>query len=87
MNVQETLVQRQGTHGEFKHNAAASQALKQCVEDHTGVTLTPVHLEALHNICQKIARIISANPNHADSWHDIAGYATLAEWECPNDHS
>ncbi len=84
MNVQETLAQRQVTHGDFKHNAEASQALKRCVEEHTGVALTVVQIEALHNICQKIARIITANPEHADSWHDIAGYATLAERECKN---
>lgn len=84
MDVQETLAQRQGTHGDFKHNAAASRALKACVLDHTGVALTDVQLEALDNICQKMARIISGNPNHADNWHDIAGYAALAERECSN---
>lgn len=84
MDVQETLAQRQNTHGDFKHNAEASQALKACVREHLGVTLTSVQFEALDNICQKIARIITGNPNHADSWHDIAGYATLAERECEN---
>lgn len=87
MDIQETLAQRQETHGDFKHNAAASQALKRCVEEHIGVTMTDVQIEALHNICQKIARIITANPEHADSWHDIAGYATLAERECKNGSS
>jgi len=43
------------------------------------LNLTLVQQEALANICQKIARIITGNPNHADNWHDIAGYATLAE--------
>ena len=84
MDVQETLAQRQSTHGDFKHNAAASRALKACVQEHTGVNLTDVQLEALDNICQKMARIISGNPNHADNWHDIAGYAALAERECSN---
>lgn len=84
MDVQETLAQRHATHGEFKYNAAASQALKRCVEEHTGVAMTDVQIEALHNICQKMARIISGNPNHADNWHDIAGYAALAERECSN---
>ena len=84
MDVQETLAQRQGTHGDFKYNAAASRALKACVQEHTGVNLTDVQLEALDNICQKMARIISGNPNHADNWHDIAGFAALAERECSN---
>ena len=84
MDIQETLAQRQETHGDFKHNAAASQALKRCVEEHIGVTMTDVQIEALHNICQKIARIITANPNHADSWHDIAGYAGLIDKRLTN---
>ncbi len=34
---------------------------------------------ALEMIAHKIARIINGNPSHVDSWHDIAGYATLIE--------
>lgn len=29
----------------------------------------------------KQARILNGDPNYADSWHDIAGYATLVEQE------
>lgn len=87
MDVQGTLEQRQSTHGNFSANAACSQALKACVKEHVGVMLTRVQLEALDNICQKMARIITGNPNHADNWHDIAGYATLAERELLNDNS
>lgn len=79
MNVETTLAERQNTHGDFKHNAEASRALKKCVKEQVSVVLTDVQLEALDNICQKMARIITGNPNHADNWHDIAGYATLAE--------
>jgi hypothetical protein len=28
-------------------------------------------------ICHKIARILNGDPNYADSWVDIAGYAQL----------
>jgi len=28
-------------------------------------------------IFSKIARILNGDPNHLDSWTDIAGYATL----------
>ena len=34
-------------------------------------------IEALDMICHKIARIINGDPNHLDSWQDIAGYARL----------
>ncbi len=33
-------------------------------------------------ICLKISRIVTGDPEHPDNWHDIAGYATLAEREC-----
>lgn len=79
MNVEETLAQRQNTHGDFAVNAEAAQVLKRTVVAYKTQTLSTVQAEALDNICQKIARIITGNPNHADNWHDIAGYATLAE--------
>jgi hypothetical protein len=41
------------------------------------VHLYPDQLQALDMIATKISRIVNGNPNHADSWIDIAGYATL----------
>jgi len=41
------------------------------------VHLYPDQLQALDMIATKISRIVNGNPNHADSWTDIAGYATL----------
>jgi len=34
-------------------------------------------IEALDMIAHKIARILNGDPNYADSWDDIAGYAKL----------
>jgi len=79
MSIDTTLAQRQETHGDFTENAEAAQMLKRTVKTFATQKLSVVQLEALDNICQKIARIITGNPNHSDSWHDIAGYATLAE--------
>jgi len=33
--------------------------------------------EALDMICHKIGRILNGDPDYADNWHDIAGYAQL----------
>lgn len=77
--IDKTLEERQHTHGDFKANAACAQALKRDMVIYGTQQLSNVQLEAAHNICQKLARILTGNPNHADSWHDIAGYATLAE--------
>ena len=83
--IDRTLKERASTHGDFAENAIASQVLKQAVRNVATCALTRVQQEALDNICQKMARILTGNPNHADSWHDIAGYATLAEREVLND--
>ncbi len=33
--------------------------------------------EAMEMICSKIARLACGDPDHIDSWRDVAGYATL----------
>lgn len=84
MDIENTLGERQHTHGNFAENAECSQFLKRAIKSYTTKNLSPVQAEAIDNICQKIARIITGNPNHVDNWHDIAGYATLAERDCGN---
>lgn len=43
--------------------------------------LPPVLAEALHMVCNKLARIACGDPMYEDSWRDIAGYAMLAtQW-------
>jgi hypothetical protein len=39
--------------------------------------LAPDQREALEMIQHKVARILNGDPSYHDSWHDIAGYATL----------
>jgi len=86
-NVTAVLAERSHTHGDFAENAKCSQHLKSVVFEHGNMLLTPVQREALDNICQKMSRIITGNPNHKDSWVDIAGYATLAAREIPDGNS
>jgi hypothetical protein len=40
-------------------------------------TIYAYQAEALDMIFSKIARIVIGDPNHTDSWIDIAGYAKL----------
>lgn len=42
-----------------------------------GKDLADDQYEALDMIAHKIARIINGDPDYADSWDDIAGYAKL----------
>lgn len=80
VSVTDTLVERGKRYGKFKDHAYISQDLKQVVYrslDGNNNYLAPDQKEALEMICHKIARILNGDPNYADSWHDIAGYASL----------
>jgi hypothetical protein len=80
MTINETLTERGKRYGLFIENAELSQDLKGRLEAHPNyLNLAPDQREALTVICQKIARILSGDPNYPDNWHDIAGYATLVE--------
>ena len=63
MQSADTVIRIKG----IMHNAVARNALH----------LYPDQLQALDMIATKISRIVHGNPNHLDSWIDIAGYATL----------
>jgi len=76
--IDSTLKDRGEKYGEFRTHAEITQKLKFVVSNYNG-RLAPMHQEALDMIMHKIARILNGDPNYADSWHDIAGYATLVE--------
>ncbi len=79
-NITETLTERGGRYGPFIGHAEVSQELKQIVGLHLkkrNKVLDDDQQEALDMICHKIARIINGDPDYADSWVDIAGYAKL----------
>lgn len=77
----ETLTERGGRYGKFTGHAEITQKLKNTIADfrfiHKKPPLAPDQQEALDMICHKIGRIINGDPNYADSWIDIAGYAQL----------
>ena len=78
--VDEILVQRGLRYGKFKDRAQLCQELKRVMVRHAqvlGTTFTDSQWEALEMIAHKIARIVNGDPNHVDSWTDIAGYAKL----------
>lgn len=72
--VEDTLNQRQSQYGDFHNVAHTTQYLLQMLSNDK---MSDVQLESLHMICSKLSRIAHGDPNHIDSWHDIAGYATL----------
>jgi len=79
-DINETLQQRGTRYGEFIDNAATAQTMKALLRDRPSwLDLADDQRQALDVICDKISRIMSGDPNYADNWHDIAGYATLVE--------
>ena len=78
--VDATLDTRAQSYGKFKDGAALMQSLKRSMADHAakhGKSFADDQWEALEMIVHKIGRIINGDPDHVDSWMDIAGYATL----------
>lgn len=77
-NINETLQERGKRYGEFDAHAEISQLIKWDMKQTDGwIKLEADQAEALEMIAHKIARILNGDPNYDDSWHDIAGYATL----------
>ena len=80
-DVDATLTERGSRYGKFKDHAEITQKLKNQIADfrfiHKKPPLSPDQQEALEMICHKIGRIVNGDPNYADSWIDIAGYAKL----------
>jgi len=77
-NIKDILDQRKQTHGDFTENAEIHQALLGVLAGgSTWHKCTAVQMTALQVICGKLARIVTGDPTHRDSWDDIAGYAIL----------
>lgn len=94
-SVDETLQECGNRYGDFMSHARITQGLKDVMrgefllmgesEEKRGLRavnwlqLSPDKREALEMVAHKIGRILNGDPEYADSWHDIAGYARLAE--------
>jgi hypothetical protein len=83
--VDETLKERGSRYGKFSGHASVSQGIlyeiKRGFAANTSAAtwdnLQDDQKEALQMIAHKIGRIANGDPNYADSWIDIAGYAKL----------
>lgn len=77
-DIQATLDERGSRYGKFKTHAEIAQMIKSVMfNSRNDLRLEADQREALEMIAHKIARIINGDPNYADSWIDIAGYAKL----------
>lgn len=82
-SVDETLSTRGSRYGEFTDVADVTAKLYGvlCQKMQGRDEFESYHIEAIHMICQKLARAVCGDPMYADNWHDIQGYAKLVEDE------
>lgn len=85
MTVEQTLAERGARYGDFTDHARLCQAIKKTMMSECVAwdLLADVQRQALEVIADKIARILTGDPNYADNWHDIQGYAKLVEDRLP----
>lgn len=82
MSVEQTLAERGQRYGDFADHAAIAQAIQDAIRltrPNGWERLNDMQRQALTVISDKIARVLSGDPNYADNWHDIQGYAKLVE--------
>ena len=78
-NVNATLAERGAIYGSYEERCKHEQRVKAAIASGSQWATMPDDCKcSLEMIATKISRIADGNdPNHFDSWHDIAGYATL----------
>lgn len=76
--IDSILAEREKRYGSFLEHARVTLRIKNVLR--TGLNWTRLEAdqkEALDMIAHKIGRILNGDPDYADSWVDIAGYAKL----------
>lgn len=80
--VNETLKERGAVYGDYKggseFRADVMQLITHRYAEINGKLLDALHMVYIYDIVNKLSRL-AATPDHIDTWHDIAGYATLVE--------
>lgn len=78
MYENETLNEREVTHGDYQHTAKVAEKIKTVIHlnfpDKHGLDMQKHSLDL---IATKMARLLCGDINCLDSWEDIAGYANL----------
>ena len=78
MKIEDTLETRETVYGSFFGVSCIAQDLKAVMRSTDNwAGLSPDQQESLEMIANKVARVLNGDPDFFDSWHDIAGYATL----------
>lgn len=80
--IDKILEERGSRYGRFDNHALVTQRIKAeiisaAARAGTLHRMQPDQRESLEMIAHKIGRIVNGDPDYADSWDDIAGYAKL----------
>lgn len=72
--------ERRRSHGDWLEQARVGLNLDHAAQDSNGYArLKPYQRKSVDMILVKLSRILSGDPNHADHWDDIGGYAHLGK--------
>ena len=82
--MSELTDKRGKTHGAWRQTAGCTQAIETALLIWRTADLKPHHREALHQIAVKLARINCGDPEVADHWLDVSGYAEETAKLCPS---
>jgi len=78
-DIDKILTERAKTHGDYTEHAICTQDIMATLMGHRNWnTLTADQKETLYMIAHKMGRVVTGNPDVADHWDDIAGYAKLS---------
>ena len=88
LTIEQTLQDREATHGDFADVAAYAQLMKEILRNSNGYRkMNDAQREACEAWLAKTARIMAGDVDHIDHAHDIAGYATLYVRACGARHA
>ena len=81
--IDETLAIRGDRYGPYEENSRLSQGMKNVLQTAKNYDIAPDWAkEAAAMVLQKLARAFNGDPLYYDNWHDIQGFAKLAEDLC-----
>ncbi len=82
MSVEKTLKERGSNYGSYGANVEAVATIMNTLDglkvEKDNRRLTAIERTHLQYLVIKLVRL-GAAPEHADSWHDVQGYAKLSE--------
>ena len=75
-----TLEERGKKYGNYREQTTISKNIKDAMQANPAYwDMESDQQDALEMIAVKMSRIVNGDPDYADNWADIAGYATLVK--------